>query len=111
MINTTTTVETTFQVLDPIIVPPPGTNPLAYVEEGYTNLPVGQQEVTIPFTVQKVADYVFAELEIVNIADATVLTITTEIVAFDSNGFSVILNGTPDTANYYLKWRVGVPPA
>jgi len=110
MINTTVTIEESFQVLDPIAVTPPGTDPKTYLESGYTNLTSGQQTKVITFTVAKIAVYDFVELEIVNVTDATPINFSFEITAKSLTGFTITLSGLPDTANYYLQWTVQVPP-
>lgn len=106
-----TTVESTFQVLDPIIVAPPGSDPLTYVESGLTQLPMGQQQVTIPFTVNKISAYVIEEAIVVNTVDNPVLVLPFDVTAQPLSGFTIVLSATPDTGNYYLQWRVGVPPS
>jgi hypothetical protein len=111
MIQTTTTVETTFQVLDPITSPPPGTNPKAYLEAGYTNLPINQQVTSVTFTVPKISAYDFVELHVANVTDATPITFAVEVTTESLTGFTVRLDGLPDTSNYYLSWCVQVPPS
>lgn len=110
MIQTTTTTETTFQVLDPIFSPPPGTNAKAYLESGYTNLPINQQVTAITFTVTKAAVYDFIELEVVNVTDATPIKFSFDITAKSLTGFTIALSGLPDSANYFCQWTVQVPP-
>jgi hypothetical protein len=111
MINTTTTVETTFQVLDPIVELPPGTDPLAYAESGLTQLDMGVQTKSVIFATTKIAPYVFVESEIINTMDSPALNLDFELIAESLTGFTIKLNGLPDTNNFYLKWRVQVPPA
>lgn len=111
MIETTTTVESTFQVLDPVISPPPGTNPLSYIESGLTQLTVGVQSKAIVFTVTKAAAYVIVEAEIVNTLDATPIDLGWKITSESLTGFTVLLSGLPDSANYFFRWYVQVPPA
>jgi hypothetical protein len=111
MTDCTTTIESTFQVLDVIISPPPGTNPLAYVETGLTNLPMSQQTTAVVFQVQKVSAWTLVEGEIVNTMDATPINFSWELTAYPLTGFTVKLSGLPDTNNYYFRWRVGVPPS
>lgn len=110
MIQTTTTTETTFQILDPIVSPPAGTNPLAYLESGYTNLPINQQVTSVTFTVAKIAAYDFVELHVKNVTDATPISFAIEVTAESLTGFTIRLDGKPDTTNYYLSWVVQVPP-
>ena len=111
MIQTTTTTVSPFQVIDPIIVAPTGSNPLSYVEGGITNLTMGQQVITITFQQVKISPYVFVESEVVNTIDSPVLNLDFDITKQDLDKFQVTLNGTPDTVNYFLHWRVAVPPA
>lgn len=110
-IQTTTTVETEIQVLDPIVTAPIGSDPLAYLESGYTNLMIGTQVTAVVFTVTKAAVYDFIELEIVNVTDANPVNFSFEVTAKSLTGFTVTLSGLPDTSNYYLQWTVQVPPA
>lgn len=110
MIQTTTTSVDTFQILDPIVVPPVGTDPLAYSESGLTNLTIGQQSDSITFQITKAGSYVFVELEVINTTDATPAVIDADVTAQSTTGFTVKLSGLPDTANYFLKWFVQIPP-
>jgi hypothetical protein len=110
LIQTTNTIETDFQVLDAIVTAPPGTNKLAYIESGYTNLPINQQVTSITFAVTKAAVYDFVELSVVNVTDADPITFSVDITATSLTGFTIRLNGNPDTTSYYLRWVVQVPP-
>lgn len=110
MIGTTTTVESQFQVLDPIDSAPPGANLLAYVESGVTQLPTTTNVMNITFTVTKVsAEYLFDELYVKNTTDASpVLFDQPEVTAVSTTGFSILLNGIADTTNYNLIWKVRI---
>ena len=111
MIQTQVTTLSPFQILDPIITAPPGTDPLTYVESGLTSLPIGQRQVVVTFQKPKVSAYVFEEVEIVNTLDNPVLVLPFDIIAQPLTGFTIVLSATPDTGNYSLQWRVGVPPS
>ena len=105
------TSQQSFQVLDPVPgITPPGAVPAAYSEAGITNIPIGTQVMFIGFTTLKAApDYLFDELEIQNTVDGNPLVLTPEIGYHDATGFTISLNGTPDTINYFVRWAVRVP--
>lgn len=111
MINTTTTTESTFQVLDAVVTPPPGANPLAYLEAGLTQLPQGVQSKTVTFQVTKAGTYAFVEADIINTVDNPALSLDWEFTAQSLTGFTIKLNGLPDTSNSYFKWLVQVLPS
>ena len=78
-------------------------------ENGITNLAANVQSATVQFTTQKLSSqYTFNELGIENTLDASPLTILPTLVSHSTIGFSVVLNGITDTANYKLRWEVNV---
>lgn len=103
------TTSETFQILDPIAVTPPGSDAKTYLESGYTNLPLNQQVTSITFLTTKASTYDFVELEVVNVTDATPITFSIDITAKSLTGFTIRLNGLPDSNNYYVQWTVQVP--
>lgn len=110
MTNTTTTIETDFQVLDPIDVAPPGSTLAQYVESGFTQIPNGSQTLTVTFvTVKALDEYLFDELEVQNTVDAVPLVMSPEITSYNKNGFSVAFNGAPDSISYFLRWKIRIP--
>lgn len=109
--NCTTTTVDSFQILDPIVSPPPGTNPMAYLESGYTNLPISQQVTSVVFQATKASAYKFVELDIVNVTDATPIKFSFDITAQPLTGFTISLSGLPDTSAYFLQWTVQVTPS
>jgi hypothetical protein len=110
MITCSNTDESNFQILDPISVAPPGTNPLAYVEPGLTQLTQGVQTKVVTFQVTKAGAYSFVEAEIINTLDNPALNLDFEFIATSLTGFTIKLNGLPDTSNSYLRWLVQVLP-
>lgn len=111
MIDCTTKTVDTVQILDPIVTAPIGTNPLAYLESGLTQLTQGVQTKAVTFLLTKAAAYVFVEADIINTLDSPPLILSFELTAQSSTGFTIKLNGLPDTNNSYLRWTVQVPPA
>lgn len=110
MIDCTNTTESTFQVLDPIDVAPPGSTLAQYVESGLTQIPIGQQTLTVIFLTTKVSSaYLFDQLEVQNTVDASPLILAPEITATNTTSFTVQFNGVPDTGNSYLRWKVRIP--
>ena len=108
MINTTVTIDETFQVLDSIPVTPPGSTLAQYIEAGLTQ--IVSQTLSVVFVTPKInSQYLFDELEVQNIVDANPLVLTPEVTAISTTGFSVAFNGIPTTTNSYLRWRVTIP--
>ena len=110
MIDCETTTEDSFQVLDPIVAPAPGTDPKAYLESGLTQLTSGQQSKTVTFLTAKVATYVFVEADIINTVDNPPLILNFNVTNETLTGFTIQLDGLPTTSNGYFKWTVQVPP-
>jgi hypothetical protein len=110
-IQLTNTVETEFQVLDPIFTPPPGTDPKEYLETGLTQLISGQQTTVVTFLTAKAAPYVFVEADIINSVDNPPLVLSFELTNQTLTGFTIQLDGLPTTNNGYLRWTVQVPPS
>jgi hypothetical protein len=111
MIDCTTTTVDSFQILDPISSVPPGVNKLAYLESGLTQLTSGQQTKVIPFQAIKAGTYIFVEADIINTTDNPPLVLSFELTNQSLTGFTIQLDGLPDTSNSYLRWCVQVPPA
>jgi hypothetical protein len=111
-IDTTVTLEDQFAVVDPISSAPPGSDIEAYVEEGVVQLPLGGQVVTVTFLTPKVSpDYQFDVRDIYNMVDATPLVIDCILTNFTVTGFEITLSASPDTGNYYFRWKVRIPTA
>jgi hypothetical protein len=93
-------------------VPPPIPIP-DDTQSGVTPLVNGQDYIDVVFgSAQPNANWTFLEARIINTTDVSALNIWPGIVTIKTTtGFRLQLNGTPDTANYYLSWTiVGVPP-
>jgi len=110
MIPTTTTIVETFQVLDSVLVPPPGSDPKAYLETGLTQLTSGQQTQIVTFLSTKAGAYVFVEADSINTVDNPPLVLSFEFTNQTSTGFTIQLDGLPTTSNGYLRWTVQVLP-
>lgn len=111
MINCTNTTEDSFQVLDPIVTVPPGSDPKAYLETGLTQLTSGQQSKTVTFLTAKAGVYVFVEADIINTLDNPPLVLSFELTNQTLAEFTIQLDGLPDTSNSYLRWCVQVLPS
>jgi hypothetical protein len=94
----------------------PGVTSDAEKELIYFNLPQSQQLITITFAATKASnDLALVGPVIVNTADSSVITdLTFTVVNFSTTAMTIMLSGTVDTANYYLKtivFVVGAFPA
>jgi hypothetical protein len=110
MINTTVTIEQSFQVLDSIPVAPPGSNIAQYFESNATQLQPATKILNVTFVTPKIAsNYGFTEAYLRNTVDDPVpefdFTITNQTVT----GFQVVLSAKPTTTNNYFVWSVIVP--
>lgn len=82
---------------------------LAYTERGSTPLVQGSPVLTVAFTVPKASEaYSFIELAIENLVDPNALSLSAEVVFRTVSGFTVDIDGLPDSANYTLRWNVYV---
>lgn len=110
VINCAVSTTTTFQVLDPEAVVPPGSTIEQYTEDGVTQLSVGVQIYTVTFGTAKAnADYIFDESFIQNLVDASPLGLTFAITNKTTTTFQLTLTGgTPDTVNYFFQWAVRI---
>lgn len=109
-IPTDITIESSFEVVDPVDVAPPGSNFEAYVETGTTQLTLGDQVHTVTFNTEKAAlSYVFDELVIYNEVDATPIVLGYIETAKSTTGFELTTTAAPDTGNYYVRWKVRIP--
>jgi hypothetical protein len=77
---------------------------------GTTPLVSGQNYIDVLFdTAQADANWVLTGCVIVNAVDATPLNLMAGILtAKSTTGFTIQLNGAPDTANYLLQWAIGM---
>lgn len=105
----TVSTTTTFQVLDPVVTVPPGSTIAQYVETGLTQLTSGVATKVIAFLTTKIsANYIFDEFVIENLVDDPQLSLTAQVTAQSTTGFTVMLNGYPDSTSYKLKWAVRI---
>ena len=114
MIDTTVTIEETFQVLDSIQAAPPGSTIGQYTESnpsGGTPLPTNTNVLSVTFVTTKTdSDYVFDELVVKNTVDSNPISFSTpEVIAVSTTGFSVQFSAVADTTNYRLHWTVRIP--
>lgn len=80
---------------------------LAFTEHGVTALVQGSASLMVTFTGTKASDaYSFTELAIENTTDANPFALIPEVTSRTNTGFTVSINGIPDTANYRLRWNV-----
>jgi len=103
----TETITTTIEVLDPIgtTVEVTGSQPL---EAGLTPCTVGQQYVDVVFS-DTHTDYNIDEMHIENITDNPPMSLVAGLVVYrDSEGFRAMLNASPDSAFYSLRWRITI---
>ena len=85
---------------------------LGYFEDGQTPIGNGATQVDVSFVGKKANDqYTFNELDVKNFLDPSPLAISAQVILQTENGFSVLLSGVPDTANYVLRWEVAVTQA
>jgi hypothetical protein len=87
------------------------TSPMTTAETGITQLVNGQGFIAVPFTVQK-PDTTW-EFDgwpvVVNTTDVSPLSIfATVLTSKTVTGFTLQLNSSPDSNNYYLHWSVGI---
>lgn len=100
-------VTTTLQVLD-LEGTTPETTGSKPVEDGITPLIAGQPYIDVVFTVAHPV-YSFDELLVENFSDNPPVSIFPTLISFeDENGFRVMLNASPDSAFYQLRWRVTI---
>jgi hypothetical protein len=87
---------------------PPGGGPGIEIINGVTQLVEGQAYIDVTFLVpQDNTNWIFVECHVVNTTDPTPLNIWPGILTNKTaTGFRIQLNGTPDSANYYLHWAV-----
>jgi len=103
----TETITTTIEVLDPIgtTVEITGSQPL---ESGLTACTVGQQYVDVVFS-DPHTDYNIDELHVENTTDNPPMGLDAGLVVYrDSEGFRVMLNASPDSAFYSVRWRITI---
>jgi len=73
-------------------------------------LPVGQLEVPILFSQAKLsAEYDIIEHDITNEADLNPLQIDYNFTERTTEGFTLVLDSPPDTANFKFRWKAKVP--
>lgn len=79
-------------------------------ESGVTLIDSGAERVSVAFSVAKSsAGYRYTDLRVVNTVDADPQRLTVaEIVSESVAGFTVLLSGATDTANYSLQWGVEI---
>jgi len=103
----TDTTTTTIEILDPIgtTVESTGSRP---IESGLTNCTVGQQYVDITFS-DLHEDYNIDEMHIENTVDNPPVYLEAALVVYrDNAGFRVMLNASPDSTFYFLRWRITI---
>lgn len=99
-----------FEIIEKIDVAPPGSDFLAYVESGLEQLSLGNQVQSVTFTVEKAGlGYVFDEFIIYNHVDVSPIVIGSIETRKSTTGFEFTLTASPDTGNYYLRWKVRIP--
>jgi hypothetical protein len=103
----TETTTTTIEVLDPIgtTTTVAGSQPL---ESGLTPCTIGQQYVDVVFS-DSHTDYNIDELHIENVVDNPPLGLDAGLIVYrDSEGFRAMLNASPDSEFYNLRWRITI---
>lgn len=81
----------------------------AFTERGLTALVQGSPVLTVAFvTVKASEEYSFIELAVENVVDPTPLSLNAEVVSRSISGFTVDIDGLPDTGNYRLRWNLYV---
>lgn len=110
IIPCTTSVVTTFQVLDPTPIIPPGSTIGQYVETGSQQLSIGVQDYTVTFATPKISDdYIFDAGTIRNDTDSPAAGLGFEITAKSTIAFSFsTTNGVPETVNTFFDWAVRI---
>ena len=103
--------------MNPLISPArmiPAVRSAGILESGLTSLVSGQSYIDVVFAAALPGTSWNVLASVINTADTTPLNIWPGIVTAKSTlGFTVQLNGTPDSANYYLYWAIapgGVMP-
>ncbi len=80
---------------------------LAFTEHGVTALVIGSASLMVMFVATKAsASYSFTELAVENTLDPNPFALIAEVTTRTQTGFTVSINGLPDTANYMLRWNV-----
>jgi len=103
----TDTTTTTIEILDPIATTIEVTGSRA-LESGLTPCIQGQQYLDIVFT-DSHADYNIDELHVENTTDNPPLGLDASLVVYrDSDGFRVMLNASPDSEFYSVRWRITI---
>lgn len=109
MIDCTNTLETVYQVLDPIPVIPPGGTKGQYLENGILTLNIGQNVYSVTFLTVKVsALYIFDEAVIRNTVDDPAPAFEFTISNQTTTGFQLLLDSKPVTANSAFVWAVRI---
>lgn len=85
------------------------TNSPSYVEDGLTSIAALSNVVPVMFKTEKAsATYTFVELSVENVIDAEQQIPNCTCVSRRKDGFTVLLDELPVTANYRLRWHVVV---
>jgi len=73
-------------------------------------LPIGQLEVPILFSQAKLSpEYDIIEHDLTNELDTDPMQIDYNFTERTTTGFRLVLDSSPDTANFRFRWKVRVP--